>query len=295
MVRIALLFLYFFTISKLTSSNLSIIDDIDNDTNSISNSSDIDLDQMTNAALIGLLEDRGFDFGEEVDINTRHKLIAYTKEVLTNESLRTNYKANHKQNVDNSNDDKIYDEDNDEEDVDDIEIIEVSRKINSDSIHESEVTFNENISSSSSNNSGTTNDINSLARRELPDNATVWEILKEQIRSDLAPFLILIPGPIKRYISIQFIQLIHTIKIASIGALQPLTKPLSKVIMLLGKSLIQLARHLDVSQLPNSTYDIATNDVIHSSTSNNLAVTTLSMVDSSNINNDDDEVIEIIL
>jgi hypothetical protein len=60
---------------------------------------------------------------------------------------------------------------------------------------------NKNLSLESSSTQQITNPLYSM--QLLPENATVWELLIAQVKADFAPFLILVPAPIKKYIKSQ--------------------------------------------------------------------------------------------
>jgi hypothetical protein len=79
-----------------------------------------------------------------------------------------------------------------------------------------------------------------LGMRAMPDNATFWELFKAQINADFAPFLIIIPKPVKKIISKNFMILGKKIQIAIQGPLTPFVVVASKLLKLLGNGVIYI-------------------------------------------------------
>jgi hypothetical protein len=84
-----------------------------------------------------------------------------------------------------------------------------------------------------------------LGHRQLSiENATVWELMKEQIMNDLRPFLIIlsiiVPKPIKAYVSQQFLSISRFMGNVLMGALTPALASIGPVLKLLGGHLIAL-------------------------------------------------------
>jgi hypothetical protein len=74
----------------------------------------------------------------------------------------------------------------------------------------------------------------------MPDNATFWELFKAQINADFAPFLIIIPKPIKKMISKNAMILGKKIQVAIQGPLTPFVVVASKLLKLLGNGVIYI-------------------------------------------------------
>lgn len=66
---------------------------------------------------------------------------------------------------------------------------------------------------------------NPLLPKELPDDATFWELLKEQVRHDFAPILILLPAPFKRFAAEKLAQLASQVFKFGYGAIEPMIAP----------------------------------------------------------------------
>lgn len=94
-----------------------------------------------------------------------------------------------------------------------------------------------------------------LGIRAMPDNATFFELFKAQIQADFAPFLILIPKPIKKLISKNAKILGKKIQIAVQGPLTPFVIVTSKLLKLLGNGIIYIGD--DIVKLSSflSTFD----------------------------------------
>jgi hypothetical protein len=88
------------------------------------------------------------------------------------------------------------------------------------------------------NNNTNNNNLNVFQRRELPDNATVWELFKEQIRSDFAPVIMLLPQPVKTFIKDQYDIMKEPCKRIILGAAQPMLKAASALFHNVGNIMI---------------------------------------------------------
>jgi len=88
------------------------------------------------------------------------------------------------------------------------------------------------------NNNTSNNNLNVFQRRELPDNATVWELFKEQIRSDFAPVIMLLPQPVKTFIKDQYDIMKEPCKKIILGAAQPMLKAASALFHNVGNIMI---------------------------------------------------------
>eukprot|EP01040_Poterioochromonas_malhamensis_P007541 gene7543-8142_t len=78
-----------------------------------------------------------------------------------------------------------------------------------------------------------------------PDNVTVWELFKLQVQQDFAPFLLLIPKPVKQRIAEEVRQSSHRVRLILSGALSPMLFSLSKLINNLGQSLQRIAQEAE--------------------------------------------------
>jgi hypothetical protein len=94
-----------------------------------------------------------------------------------------------------------------------------------------------------------------LGIRAMPDNATFFELFKAQIQADFAPFLIIIPKPIKKLISKNAKILGKKIRVAIQGPLTPFVIVASKLLKLLGNGIIYIGD--DIVKLSSflSTFD----------------------------------------
>lgn len=78
-----------------------------------------------------------------------------------------------------------------------------------------------------------------------PENVTVWELFKLQVQQDFAPFLLLIPKPVKQRIAEEVRQSSHRVRLILSGALSPMLFSLSKLINNLGQSLQRIAQEAE--------------------------------------------------
>ena len=89
---------------------------------------------------------------------------------------------------------------------------------------------------SNTNTNSDTNDV--LVRRELPDNATVWELFKEQIRSDFAPLIMILPKPFKAFIVDQYNTMKDPLRKIILGASEPMLNSLHFIFKNIGNMMI---------------------------------------------------------
>lgn len=75
-------------------------------------------------------------------------------------------------------------------------------------------------------------------------NMTVWELMKLQIRRDLAPFLLLIPPPIKRYIAQRFTVMMDSLVNVALGTFGPMLKTGGRLLQGLGQAFIAAGESL---------------------------------------------------
>ena len=92
----------------------------------------------------------------------------------------------------------------------------------------------------------------------LPNNATAWQMLKAQIYADFAPFLILIPKPVKTYILQQSKLILHSIRHILKGIYQPIVSmyPIRMCISSVGYTFIRLGQGLVALSQPPETRNI---------------------------------------
>lgn len=79
----------------------------------------------------------------------------------------------------------------------------------------------------------------------LPENATVWELMKAQIEADFKPFLILIPTPVKTFIARRFKASTTLLLKVTKGAFSPMLNVLSKLLRHMAGKITSLAITLD--------------------------------------------------
>lgn len=72
-------------------------------------------------------------------------------------------------------------------------------------------------------------------------NASVWELVKAQVQSDLAPFLVLLPKPLKLFVQSQVVALWSTLKVSIRGAAGPMLQTAGRVIRWAGNWLISIS------------------------------------------------------
>eukprot|EP00600_Ochromonadales_sp_CCMP1393_P014400 CAMPEP_0175015350 /NCGR_PEP_ID=MMETSP0005-20121125/11120_1 /TAXON_ID=420556 /ORGANISM="Ochromonas sp., Strain CCMP1393" /LENGTH=457 /DNA_ID=CAMNT_0016272297 /DNA_START=16 /DNA_END=1389 /DNA_ORIENTATION=+ len=176
------------------------------------------LTTMTNAALIELLEDQGINLGD--DLYSKHELVEFVKNVV-------------------------------EQDFNNMSLNDVNA-----SRHPipgtSEAGTKENQTSNveaGNLSSSTHQELNPFARRELPDNATVLELIKEQIRSDLAPFIMIldfiVPKPVKIIILKESKIIFSAFRASVVGATLPLVHGASKMVRVSAFVLREMSDTLD--------------------------------------------------
>lgn len=104
-----------------------------------------------------------------------------------------------------------------------------------------------------------------------PDNATVWELFKLQVQQDFAPFLLLIPKPVKQRIADEVRQSSHRVRLILSGALSPMLFSLSKLINNLGQSLQRIAQEAEEFYSKNKpvTSGSVSTTAVHNSNNNN--------------------------
>ena len=176
------------------------------------------LSNMTIASLIDLIQQQGIDIGEEY--YSKNELISFVKALM----IQQQGKAHKLVEGDGSR----QESDGEEDSVDSSDSFDQSRTIN----HIEQKSKPQTID-------------NPLVMRQLPDNATVWELVKEKVRSDFAPFMMLVPEPVKRFVSTQLKSAFHSLHIAIFGAVSPMFSVASRAVHFLGTLLIHCSKQLD--------------------------------------------------
>jgi hypothetical protein len=84
-----------------------------------------------------------------------------------------------------------------------------------------------------------------LARKHgLPDDSGFWELFKAQVMSDVAPFLAVVPAPVKAFVKDQ-VQHLKPALVAATGAAGPMIGVLSKVVAAGGRGLVRLSEEME--------------------------------------------------
>ena len=112
---------------------------------------------------------------------------------------------------------------------------------------------NSTINNTSERNRQIINDL-FIGLHKLPDNATATEMFIAQIKADFAPFLLLIPKPVKQYISREVLNLSKRIYPIIEGPLRPMLKSGGIILNIVGQSIIfvgQLFVKLSVHIMPD--------------------------------------------
>ena len=76
-----------------------------------------------------------------------------------------------------------------------------------------------------------------LGLHTLPADATPWDLLKAQVQADFAPFLIIIPKPVKRFIAAKAVILFDQFRRTFEGPATPMIRAGGKIIGVLGSLL----------------------------------------------------------
>jgi hypothetical protein len=77
---------------------------------------------------------------------------------------------------------------------------------------------------------------------------STWDLVKQQVRNDLAPFILLIPQPVKTYLLHEVPKLLSTLQLSLRGALAPMLSVAVKAVRQVGLLLLQAAEKLEVLQ-----------------------------------------------
>ena len=149
------------------------------------------------------------------------------------------------------------------------------------------------------NNNTSNNNLNVFQRRELPDNATVWELFKEQIRSDFAPVVMLLPQPVKTFIKDQYDIMKDPCKKIILGAAQPMLKAASALFHNVGNLMIIVGKECNklaasISEERNDIKELADANQ-RTSTTPTTAKTRIQEQDTYTYEEDEDELGEIII
>ena len=147
------------------------------------------------------------------------------------------------------------------------------------------------------NTSNNNNNLNVFQRRELPDNATVWELFKEQIRSDFAPVIMLLPQPVKAFIKDQYDIMKDPCKKIILGAAQPMLKAASALFHNVGNLMIIVGKECNklAASISEERNDIKKLAEANQRTTTTTAKTRIQEKDTYIYEEDEDELGEIII
>ena len=159
--------------------------------------------------------------------------------------------------------------------------------------------FNSTNSNSNTISNTNTNTNNILARRELPDNATVWELFKEQIRSDFAPLIMILPKPFKAFIVDQYNTMKDPLRKIILGASEPMLnslhfifKNVGNMMIIIGEECSKLASSIAVEKDGRNTLiSIKDNTKVDDQ---DIYIHTKDTYEMSENNYDDDDVGEVV-
>jgi hypothetical protein len=207
--------------------------------NEILNLDKTTINMLANRAIIKILEDHNdFDF-DELDSSLKIELLNYIGQILSYSSEEINsYHDNRKIKSNNDYDDDIndvessditiYNNQGTEDYVRDIDDVNDDDSTNGDSIVSSLIEDGK-------------KDVDAIY-----DNNSIWEQLKQQIKSDFAPFLLLIPRPIKIFISNQFDSTYQSLKIITYSAVKPLLVVVNKYVLLFRMKLFHVTNQFNL-------------------------------------------------
>lgn len=90
-------------------------------------------------------------------------------------------------------------------------------------------------------------------------NATIWELVKAQVQSDLAPFLLLLPKPLKLFVQQQTMALWAKFKGSVRGAVGPMLQTAGRIICIAGNWLVGISESVveQGNRLNNNVQDSA--------------------------------------
>lgn len=83
-----------------------------------------------------------------------------------------------------------------------------------------------------------------LGIRAMPDNATIWELFKAQVQADFAPFLIIIPKPIKRLISRNIVKAAQKLQVIFLGPTIHMICVAGRVVGVVGQSVVRIGEDI---------------------------------------------------
>ena len=83
-----------------------------------------------------------------------------------------------------------------------------------------------------------------LGIRAMPDNATIWELFKAQVQADFAPFLIIIPSPIKRLISRNVVKAAQKLQVIFLGPTIHMICVAGRVVGVVGQSVVRIGEDI---------------------------------------------------
>lgn len=159
---------------------------------------------------------------------------------------------------------------------------------------------NEENNEHTKNNNTSNDNLNVFQRRELPDNATVWELFKEQIRSDFAPVIMLLPQPVKTFIKDQYDIMKDPCKKIILGAAQPMLKAASALFHNVGNLMIIVGKECNklaasISEERNDIKKLAEANQRTTTTTTTTAKTRIQEKDTYIYEEDEDELGDIII
>ena len=79
-----------------------------------------------------------------------------------------------------------------------------------------------------------------IGMRSMPDDATVWELLKAQVQADFGPILIIIPRPLKRLIRKNIVRFVSI----TTEALKPMLMVAGKILDTTGRTIIYVGEDI---------------------------------------------------
>jgi len=196
------------------------------------------INMLANRAIIKILEDHNdFDF-DELDSSLKIELLNYVGQILSYSSEEINSYHDNRKIKSNSD----YDDD-----INDDESSVITMSINHGT--EDYVRDIDDVNDDRTNDDSIVSSLIDDRKKDTDtvfDNNSIWELLKQQIKSDFAPFLLLIPRPIKIFISNQFNSAYRSLKIITYSAVQPLLVVVNKYVLLFGMKLFHVKNQFNL-------------------------------------------------
>ena len=193
---------------------------------------------LANRAIIKILEDHNdFDF-DELDSSLKIELLNYIGQILSYSSEEINSYHDNRKIKSNSD----YDDD-----INNAESSDITISINHGT--EDYVRDIDDVNDDRRNDDSIVSSLIEDGKKDADavfDNNSIWELLKQQIKSDFAPFLLLIPKPIKIFISNQFNSTYRSLKIITYSAVKPLLVVVNKYVLLFGMKLFHVKNQFNL-------------------------------------------------